>query len=208
MMSGGNGRRPNARCPYCDALERHRLLWLFIKEKTDILNKRCDVLHFAPEYCFIRALKNYKNIRYTSADLSSPLAAVHTDITDLIFPDASFEYIICSHVLEHIPDDAKALSELYRVAQPGGNVLLMTPIEYTREETLEDTPGSAPEQRRELFGAEDHVRIYGRDFAARIAKSGFSVQEIDFFATLSPALQNKYALLDEEHIFVATKTEK
>ena len=205
MMPGGNNRRPNARCPFCDALERHRLLWLFIREKTALLKKERSLLHFAPEPCFIRAFRKVPTISYTSADLSSPLAMVHTDITDLEFHSSSFDYILCCHVLEHIENDMKALHEMKRVLKPQGSAIIMTPVNFDLETTKEDPPESTPELRKKLFGAEDHLRLYGADFTSRLEAAGFDVEDCDYYSALPAEKVKKYALPGEEHIYVCSK---
>ena len=205
FMPGGNDRRPDARCPRCDALERHRLFWLFLKERTKIFKCPCSLLHFAPELSFKSALKGMPHLDYTTADLNSPLAEVHTDITSLLFPDSRFDCILCLHVLEHINDDRKALAEMYRVLKPGGTALIMTPVDGGIEKTIEAEAGATPEERKKLFGAEDHVRSYGKDFTERLRSAGFTVDAIDFYGELDTTVRQKYGLLPEELIYRCTR---
>ncbi len=206
FIPGGNDRRPNSRCPFCDSLERHRFLWLYLKRDGFLFSRECTLLHLAPEYCLYRAFKKLKNINYTSADIASPLAEIHTDITSLIFRDNSFDFIICSHVLEHIPDDKKALMEMRRVLKPAGRAVIMAPVDTGSETTREDTAGSTPELRQKLFGAQDHVRIYGKDIMARLEGSGFSVECIDIRPALDGRTMKYHALENGEEIFMCRKT--
>lgn len=168
--------RPQAKCPRCGALERHRLLWLYLAERTRLLSSPMSLLHFAPEYSFQRRLSSVDGLDYVTADLDSPLAMHRLDIMDMPFESSSFDAVICSHVLEHVEDDRQALAELRRVLRPGGWAVLMTPIDGRRSTTLEDPAATAPEERHRLFGQSDHVRLYGRDFGERVAESGFAVR--------------------------------
>lgn len=169
--------RPNARCPICGALERHRLLWLFFKTQTNLFDaapKR--MLHIAPERAFVSQLQRVPGLDYLTADLQNPHAMVKMDIVDIRYPDQSFDIIYCSHVLEHVPDDRKALHELCRVLKPTGWAVLQVPI--TVEQTLEDPSVVDPQERERLFGQWDHVRRYGHDYAQRLEAAGFVVRAI------------------------------
>jgi SAM-dependent methyltransferase len=173
----GTPPRPQARCPVCWSLERHRLLWLFIGRFTDLLDKRPKrLLHFAPEAALESLLRRQRGIEYTSIDIRPGAAMLQMDITALDLPGHSFDVVLCSHVLEHIPDDAAALRELFRVTRPGGWALLMVPIR-DQETTLEDASVTDPAQRAKLFGAADHVRYYGcRDFMHRLGAAGWAAE--------------------------------
>ena len=98
--------RENALAPDSISLERHRLIWLYLKEKTNFFSDNLKFLHIAPEYCFIKLFKNQKNLDYTTADLNSPWADVKMDVHDIPFEDNSFDVIMCNHVLEHVQDDS------------------------------------------------------------------------------------------------------
>jgi SAM-dependent methyltransferase len=168
--------RPQARCPRCGSLERHRLLWIYLRERTRLFSSSMSLLHFAPEYSFQRRLSAVEGLRYVTADLDSPLAMHSVDIMDMPFESSSFDAVICSHVLEHVEDDRRALAEIRRVLRPGGWALLMTPIDGRRASTLEDPSVTSPEERHRVFGQSDHVRLYGRDFGERVAQAGFAVR--------------------------------
>lgn len=170
------GGRRNARCPRCWSAERHRVLWLFLERETDVLSAPLTVLHFAPESAIAARLAAQPNLDYTSADLDPRAAMESMDITDIPRADATIDVVLVSHVLEHIPDDRKALRELHRILRPGGKAILQHPIDYDRDETYEDWTITTPEGRRRAFMQEDHVRIYGRDFGERLAGAGFEVR--------------------------------
>ncbi len=170
----GNPPRKNARCPGCGSAERHRAVWLYLTEQTDLfVGPRKRFLHVAPERVIQSKLRTAANIDYLSGDLQSPKADIKLDITDIDMPDASFDVIYCSHVLEHIPDDHKAMSELYRVLKPGGWAILLVPSNR-KGLTIEDF-GLSPAERLRRYGQADHVRIYGRDYRDRLERAGWGV---------------------------------
>ncbi|MDX1783399.1 MAG: class I SAM-dependent methyltransferase, partial [Aequorivita vladivostokensis] len=119
--------RENVLSPGTLSLERHRLFWLYLQNETGFFTEKLKVLHFAPEQAFYKKFRKMKNLNYTTTDLNSPIADVKADICDLPFPDNEFDFIICNHVLEHIPDDTKAMQEIYRVLAPGGTAILQVP---------------------------------------------------------------------------------
>lgn len=199
------GPRRNGMCPRCDSLDRHRLLWLYLPDCTNIFRDRLKVLHFAPEATFQKMLCGAPNLEYTSADLDSPLAMVSLDITDISYTENTFDVILCSHVLEHIPDDRKAMSELYRVLKPGGWALLLVPFDAERSETFEDPNVVDPKERERLFGQFDHVRVYGRDFKDRLEHAGFTVRQEFYAQRLGPILARQFGLLVETDMFYCTK---
>jgi SAM-dependent methyltransferase len=167
---------PEAQCVHCASLERHRFVWLYLQNRTDLFDGRPKrVLHVAPEPCFDERLKQRLGDGYLTADLMSPRAMVKMDVTNVQFPDNSFDVVYCSHVLEHIPDDRRAMREFRRVLKPGGWAILLVPI--TSEHTFEDPSVVDPAERLRLFGQEDHVRTYGPDYSQRLAEAGFDVAE-------------------------------
>lgn len=176
--------RDDAQCMHCGALERHRLVWLYFKRKTNLFEGQpLKMLHVAPEEVFEKLLQHQLGNNYLTADLFNPRAMVKMDITDIQYPDESFDVIYCSHVLEHVPDDRKAMREFLRVLKPNGWAMLLVPI--TGEHTFEDLSITDPVERTKLFGQEDHVRNYGRDYGDRLRGAGFDVEEVhssDFLA--------------------------
>ena len=202
---GYGTQRPNVLSPSTLSLERHRLLWLYLKNETDFFTSPKKVLHMAPEQCFLPLFKKMKNLDYTTADLYAPKVDVKADILDLPFEDNTFDLIFCNHVLEHIEDDAKAMSELYRVMKPGGMGIFQIPQEIEREKTFEDFNITSPEERAKHFGQYDHVRVYGRDYFDRLRKAGFTVKEIDYSSQLSEKEIDTYRLAKGEILPVCLK---
>jgi SAM-dependent methyltransferase len=186
--------RAGARCPNCGARDRQRYLRLYLERKTNLLVDPLHVLHFAPERIFEEWLGSRPNLDYVSTDLARPRAMVKADITDLPFPDGSFDVILCSHVLEHVVDDRTAMQELYRVLRRGGWALVLVPIDFRRAETFEDPTIVGPADRERFFGQADHVRVYGRDFTARLEEAGFTVRVEDFTRELGESEVRRYGL--------------
>jgi len=197
--------RPNAICPVCGALERHRLLWLYIKNNTDFLGKKIRLLHFAPEHVLSGLFSSLQNIQYVNADIASPRAMIRMDMTNMSFNAETFDAVICSHVLEHIDDDMKAMKEIYRVLKQKGSAILLQPVDQTREKTFEDPTVIDPQKRKALFGQEDHVRIYGRDIIIRIEKAGLSVSIEDYPFRFSHDLAERYGLHKDNQIYICNK---
>lgn len=202
---GYENQRENVLSPSTLSLERHRLLWLYLKDYTDFFTAPHKVLHFAPEQAFYKRFRNLKNLNYTTTDLNSPLADVKADICKLPFSDNSFDFILCNHVLEHIPDDEKAMRELFRILQPGGTAILQIPQDLNREKTFEDDSISDPAERAKIFGQYDHVRVYGRDYFDKLRSVGFKVKEVDLTSQLDPEVVDRYRLAKGEIIPVARK---
>jgi SAM-dependent methyltransferase len=198
-------QRPNVLSPGTLSLERHRLLWLYLQNETGFFEKPLKVLHMAPEQCFLSIFKKMKNLDYTTADLYSPIVDVKADILDLPFEDNQFDLVLCNHVLEHIVDDAKAMSELYRVIKPGGLGIFQIPQNMELDKTFEDPSITSPEERAKHFGQYDHVRVYGKDYFDRLRKAGFKVDEVDYSTKLSPELLTKYCLAKGEILPVCRK---
>jgi len=206
FLTGPDKSRINSKCPGCGSLERQRLLWLYLTNKLEIKNRKIILLNVAPDYATQIALQRLTNISYTSVDLNSSLATKKNDITNLEFKDSHFDAIICYHVLEHIENDIKALSELHRVLKPGGWAILQSPVDTDRAVTFEDSNVYAPEERKELFGQEDHVRIYGCDYTNRLEEAGFLVNEDIFVKELTDGEKEKYLLDKNEVIYLCTKS--
>lgn len=197
--------RPNVLAPGTLSLERHRLFWLYLTNKTSFFTENIRVLHFAPEQAFLRRFKKLKNIHYTTTDLNSPIADVKADICNLPFEDNSFDFIICNHVLEHIPDDTKAMQELYRVLATNGTAILQVPYDRTRTNTFEDNTITDPKERAAIFGQYDHVRVYGMDYFEKLKSVGFKVEAADYTAQLSEDTIEKYRLPKGELVPVCRK---
>jgi len=178
----GGGFRKHALCPVCGSLDRERLLYLYLLHKTNVFVSNLRLLHIAPEALITDILCLRENVSYLTADISSKSVMIRMDVLDIQFPDNSFDAIICNHVLEHIIDDGKALSELYRILKPEGWAILQVPISLTLEKTLEDFAITSFSGREEAFGQGDHVRIYGRDYERRLSRAGFIVDVFSWSA--------------------------
>ncbi len=198
-------QRSNALSPSTFSLERHRLLWLYLKNETDFFMEQKKVLHIAPEQCFLNRFRKQKNLNYTTADLYSPIADVKADICELPFEENTFDIVFSNHVLEHIEDDKKAMNELYRVLKPGGMGIFQIPQDLNLEKTYEDFTITSPEERSKHFGQYDHVRVYGRDYFNRLRAAGFTVNEVDYSSTISKELIKKYCLVKGEILPICFK---
>ncbi|SFZ93759.1 Methyltransferase domain-containing protein [Flaviramulus basaltis] len=202
---GYGKQRNNVLSPSTLSLERHRLLWLYLKNETDFFTAKKKLLHFAPEQAFYKRFKTMKNLDYTTTDLNSPLADVKADICKLPFANKEFDIIFCNHVLEHIPDDTKAMQELYRVLKPNGMAILQIPQDLNKATTFEDDTITDKKERAKIFGQYDHVRVYGRDYFNKLRSVGFKVDEVNYTAKLSNEDINKYCLAKGEIIPVVYK---
>jgi SAM-dependent methyltransferase len=205
----GRVPRENAMCPHCGALERHRFVWSFFNLKTDLFDGRPKkMLHIAPEPCLEHILKNCLGDNYITADLQNQHVMVQMDIMDIQYPDAYFDVIYCSHVLEHVPDDRRAMREFYRVLNPNGWAVLLVPLYHSLGKTLEDPSIVDPDERLRMFSQSDHVRKYGPDFVDRLNNAGFDVATIGLYDLLVEADIVRFGLGGDRHsneIFLCTK---
>lgn len=201
--------RPDRMCANCFSLERHRLLLAYLRNHTELFQRPLRVLHFASEKCIHDEITDNSDATYETADLmiqflptleKKPMHKM--SITDIKFPDASFDLFLCNHVLEHVPDDRQAMREIYRVLKPGGKALLMVPINPGETETQEDLSFDR-HQRRKFYGSQHHLRFYAADdFAARLEQVGFSVEQW----TIGDELDvEKYRIDPTEIVFVCDK---
>ena len=197
--------RENVLAPGTLSLERHRLFWLYLKNETTFFSAPLRVLHFAPEQAFVQKFKKQKNLTYTTTDLNSPIADVKADICDLPFKDNSFDFIICNHVLEHIPDDTKAMQELYRVLAPSGTAIVQVPYDAKREITFEDNTITDQRERTRIFGQYDHLRVYGMDYFKKLSSIGFEVNALDYTSSMTSDDIERYRLCKGELLPVCKK---
>lgn len=209
FLPNGVEVRRNARCPRCDSLERHRLYYLYLGSiipKDRLIN----VLHFAPEKILTNLFKSFPNITYLSADIVPGKAMITADITQTTFEDNAFDLIFCSHVLEHVPDDHKAMTELHRILNPTGFAILQVPIKTHfngREinKTYEDFTITDPKEREKAFGQHDHVRVYGLDFKNRLEKANFAVTLVKYADQLGEIERKRYCVLPDHVSTSATE---
>ena len=193
----------NLQCPRCRLLSRHRLLWLFLQQKTNFFTQQLRVMHVAPEAMLQLAFKRLPNLDYLSVDLSSPLAMIKVDITNMQLQDETFDVVLCNHVLEHIPDDRRAMREIYRVLKPSGWAVLQVPI--LRQKTFEDMLIIEPKEKEKYFGLSDHVRIYGLDYDDRLREAGFEVLVDNFVQSLGTEKIERFGLDPNEKIHFCRK---
>ena len=203
---GYGKQRENALSPGTLSLERHRQMWLYLQNETDFFTKNYKVLHIAPEQEFLRKFKKMKNLDYISADLFSPIVDVKADILDLPFENESFDIIFCNHVLEHIEDDRKAMSELFRVMKKGGWGIVQVPMKNSLEKTYEDFTIKDPKERQKHFGQYDHVRWYGMDYFDRLKSVGFEADANFYSQKFSKEEIKKFGLRENEILPVVSKS--
>jgi len=205
---GKPGRTPrlNARCPVCGALERHRLIVQYLRDRTNLWTApNMRLLHVAPESHLTRMFRAAAHVQYVSIDLSKARRPrLRANLEQLAFRDASFDAIYCSHVLEHVPDDRQAMRELHRVLKPGGWAILQVPI--IRETTYEDPTITSEVARLAAYGQHDHVRAYGRDYANRLAEAGFTVNIDAYVRSLPESERRRCGFMQSEDIYICRRS--
>lgn len=200
----GGGYRENCKCPYCGASDRHRWLYYVLQKKLDISRVSGRVLHLAPESLIQKYIEQNEKIDYYTGDIV-PRKAMHvTDITDMQYKDNTFDYVICNHVMEHIADEEKAVSEIKRVLKPTGKWIFSFPI-CTDMKTYEDKAIISPEQRLKEYGQEDHVRLYGFDFAERYEKYGLKLHIYSPKNEMDDAQIDQFGFIKDDIIIIANK---
>jgi SAM-dependent methyltransferase len=198
--------RENVLCPSDLTLERHRLLWLYLKNHTNFLTAPLlRVLHIAPEQCFHKRFKTQKNLDYLTGDLVSPLADLHFDIHSIPLESNRFDVVFCNHVLEHVEDAHQCLIELFRIMKPGGWGVFQVPLDTNRSVTYEDASIVSPEDREKHFWQKDHVRLFGRDFPEWLKKAGFTVEEFLQESNFTSKEIARYRLPKGEVLYIAHK---
>jgi SAM-dependent methyltransferase len=179
--------------------------WLLFQRRPNLLGDARRLLHLAPEWCLRRRLSRLSHLTYVTADLIQDDVDLRLDITRLELADASFDAVICSHVLEHVEDDAGAMRELWRITAPGGWCLVMVPLDLGREQTLEDSTITSPEQRLQMFWQHDHVRLYAADIGDRLASAGFAVERIRARDEFGPELIERCRIGDAEDLWLCRR---
>lgn len=198
--------RENVLCPKDLTLERHRLMWLYLKEHSNFFTaEKLNVLHIAPEQCFHGSFKKQKNLNYLTGDLVSPIADLHFDLHDIPLEENRFEVIFCNHVLEHVDDANQCMRELYRVMKPGGWGIMQVPQDHNRELTLEDPSITSPKEREKHYWQKDHVRLFAKDYPQWLKKAGFEVMEFKMQDHYSIEQIERYRLQKEEILYIVKK---
>ncbi|MBI2259855.1 MAG: methyltransferase domain-containing protein [Flavobacteriia bacterium] len=206
LSYGSNvAHRENVLCPYDLTLERHRLLWLYLKNETDFFSRPIHLLHIAPEQCFYDRFKKQKNLKYLTGDLVSPLAQLHFDLHSIPLENELFDVLICNHVLEHVEDPMQCLSEMYRVMKKGAWAILQVPLDSSRELTYEDKNITSPEEREKHFWQKDHVRLFGKDYPEWLKKAGFEVKIYNVQEKFDADFIQKNRLIPDELLYIAIK---
>jgi SAM-dependent methyltransferase len=206
FITYGRNPRPEAACPACMSLERTRLLLHFLQHQYFPIQKPTNILHVAPEYCLEKTLRNHFGASYMSVDLAPGFADKVEDLQALSFPDASFDLIICSHVLGHIPDEHKAITEMHRVLRKQGVCIVLT-VRSGKDEAYEDLHINSADQRLLHYGEPDLLRLHGNDMKQRLSKGGFNVIELDYGNTLSAEWQEKLSIGNglRERLYLCSK---
>lgn len=201
FLSIGNPLTRDAQCPNpdCRSQARHRLLHLFLTANEENALADLRILHIAPEPSV--SLLAQAGSLYVTTDLAGKKPHCRMDLTRMGARTATFDLVVCNHVLEHIEDDRSALAEIYRVLRPGGYAILTVPIVEGWERTYENRAIQTPQERALHFGQSDHVRCYGRDFDTRVEEAGFAMQQ--FLA--EPAEVVRFGLTPGEKVFIAHK---
>jgi SAM-dependent methyltransferase len=198
--------RENVLCPYDLTLERHRLMWLYLKNESDFFTaNKLKVLHIAPEQCFYSKFKAQKNLDYLTGDLESPLADLHFDLHHIPLEDNQFDVVFCNHVMEHVDDPIQCMTELFRVMKIGGWAIMQVPQDFSRETTYEDASITSPEDREKHFWQKDHVRLFGKDYPQWLEKSGFSVDVFELTNHYDQETIDKFKLMQGELLYIARK---
>lgn len=197
--------RKNHHCPACHATSRMQMMYFYLEQLFQSKSERFRVLHVAPERSLRKWLSEHDRVDYVSMDIGSPMAMVHTDLMQLCFDENQFDVVIASHVLEHVYADRQAMRELLRILKPEAVAILQVPIALELEQTIDDPDEKNPLERERRFGQNDHLRLYGQDYADRLAEEGFAVEEYDMQAELGQALVDLHCLEEGETLFLCRK---
>jgi SAM-dependent methyltransferase len=207
LSYGSNvAHRENVLCPYDLTLERHRLMWLYLKKESNFFTSEgLKVLHIAPEQCFLPLFKKQSNLAYLTGDLESPIADIHFDLHEIPLEDNRFDVVFCNHVMEHVKDPIQCMKEIYRVMNNGGWAIMQVPQDFNRTETYEDASITSPEDREKHFWQKDHVRLFGKDYPQWLEKAGFKVTEFNLNNHFSNEEIERYRLMKGEVLYIAHK---
>lgn len=200
----GGGRREHVRCPQCSSSNRDRMMYLYLTD-AGVAEKELSILHVAPEKKMEQYLKSLPKVKHVSVDIDPERGDMQMDIQSLRFPDATFDVVICNHVLEHVADDARAMREILRVLKPGGFAILQVPIARRLSRTYEDATITDPKDRERAYGQHDHVRLYARDYKDRLTAAGFIVDVVPYAEMIGTEKTKRYALDPREDLYVCRR---
>jgi SAM-dependent methyltransferase len=207
ILAGRLQKRANAAFLKCGSRERHRALWLYLHEQTNIFTTINKILHVAPENQLYKNLALLKD-NYHPIDISPEIYGAKTkkmDITALDYPDDFFDAVICNHVLEHVPDDRKAMGEMFRVLKKERWALLNVPLNNKLDKTFEDFSITYRKEREKIFGQIDHVRVYGNDYSGRLKSTGFNGEVNNYVSKFTYNEQFRYGLKEIELMWRCSK---
>lgn len=207
LSYGSNvAHRENVLCPYDLTLERHRLIYLYLKQESNFFTaENLAVLHMAPEQCFIGIFKKQSNLEYVTADIESPIAELHFDLHNIPLEENRFDVVFCNHVMEHVEDPIQCMKELYRVMKKGAWAIMQVPQDFTRDKTYEDANIIDPKEREQHFWQKDHLRLFGKDYPQWLEKAGFIVDEFDLTKHFDINEINRFRLMQGEILYIAKK---
>ena len=198
--------RDNVLCPYDLTLERHRLMWLYLKNHSNFFTQaNLAVLHMAPEQCFIDRFKAQQNLNYLTADIVSPIADMHFDLHQIPLENDRFDVVFCNHVMEHVQDPIQCMSELFRVLKPGGWAIMQVPQDFSRETTYEDPSIVSEADREKHYWQKDHVRLFGKDYPSYLERVGFQTTAFDLNAHYTQEEIARFRLMKEEVLYIFKK---
>lgn len=198
--------RENVLCPGDLTLERHRLMWLYLKDHSDFFtSNKLNVLHIAPEQCFHQRFKQQENLNYLTGDLVSPIADLHFDLHQIPLEENRFDVVFCNHVLEHVNDANQCMRELYRVMKPGGWGIMQVPQDFDREITFEDSSITCEEDRERYYWQKDHVRLFGKDYPNWLENAGFNVEVFEKEKFYSMSQIKRFRLQEKEILYIVHK---
>lgn len=201
----GAGLR-NAGCYNCNSIDRERLVYTYLKDKLNVLERKdLKILHLAPEKNISKILSRQGFNKYICGDLFTegyqyPEYVQNMNVLNIPFEDNHFDLIICNHLLEHVPNDIDAMKELFRVLNVNGKAILQVPISKNSDKTFEDFSITDSKEREAVFGQFDHLRIYGQDYTDRLNSAGFKIERINISKEFP-----KYGLALDEDLFIGSK---
>lgn len=197
----------NHSCPHCGCHDRERHLSLYFNKLSMwSMFEGKKILHVAPEQYIAKKIKKLNPLEYFRVDLfPSSDDILEMDITSIPFENSTIDFIICNHVLEHIPNDLTAMKEMYRVLKEGGQAVLQTPYTPLLEKSFEEGSINTPEERLKYYGQDDHVRIYGNDFFKRLQSVGFKLNIVKNSDLFSAEECSKYGVNYNEDLILVSK---